>query len=419
MAEKTLNPFEIARAQIKAACDRLNADEKVYEILKQPMQTLEVNLPIEMDDGRLEIFTGYRSIHNDVLGPAKGGIRFHPGVNFDEVKALSTWMTIKCGIVGVPYGGGKGGVTADPTKLSQNEIEKISRAYIRAIAPVIGVHKDIPAPDVGTNPQVMSWMVDEYSKLKGENTPGIITGKPVEYNGSLARNEATGYGVALMMREAARYRGIDTNNLRVAVQGFGNVGTFSALFAEQLGCKVIAVSDYSCCLIDENGIDIKKLIEFSSKQKNKFITGYGNGAKEVDRDEIFKVDCAVFTPCALENAINSNNVDNLKANIVVEGANGPTTPEADKILFERGALVVPDILSNAGGVTVSYFEWVQNLQNYYWTFEEVQQKQEALMVKAFYDIIDIADEYKVDMRTGAYMISIKKVADAMKLRGWY
>lgn len=419
MAEKTLNPFEIARAQIKAACDRLNADEKVYEILKQPMQTLEVNLPIEMDDGRLEIFTGYRSIHNDVLGPAKGGIRFHPGVNFDEVKALSTWMTIKCGIVGVPYGGGKGGVTADPTKLSQNEIEKISRAYIRAIAPVIGVHKDIPAPDVGTNPQVMSWMVDEYSKLKGENTPGIITGKPVEYNGSLARNEATGYGVALMMREAARYRGIDTNNLRVAVQGFGNVGTFSALFAEQLGCKVIAVSDYSCCLIDENGIDIKKLIEFSSKRKNKFITGYGNGAKEVDRDEIFKVDCAVFTPCALENAINSNNVDNLKANIVVEGANGPTTPEADKILFERGALVVPDILSNAGGVTVSYFEWVQNLQNYYWTFEEVQQKQEALMVKAFYDIIDIADEYKVDMRTGAYMISIKKVADAMKLRGWY
>jgi len=419
MAEKTLNPFEIVQQQIKSACDKLGLEDAVYEILKQPIRALEVNFPVRMDDGSIRIFTGYRSQHNDALGPAKGGIRFHPAVNFDEVKALSAWMTFKCGVVGIPYGGGKGGVIVDPAELSQGELERLCRAYITAIAPIIGEKKDIPAPDVGTNPQTMCWMADEYSKIRGENVPGIITGKPVAYGGSLARNEATGYGVALMMREAAKKKGLEMKGLRVAVQGFGNVGSFAALYAQELGAKVVAISDYSCCLVDENGIDVKALKEYAGKNKNRFITGFGNGTKELDREEIFGVDCDLFAPCALENSITSQTVDKIKAKIVVEGANGPTTPEASKVLEERGVFVVPDILANSGGVTVSYFEWVQNLMNHYWSFDEVQQKQEQLMVKAFNEIIDLSEEYNVDMRTAAYMISIKRVAEAMKLRGWY
>ncbi len=419
MAEKTLNPFEIVQQQIRSACDKLGAEEAVYELLKQPLRALEVNFPVRMDDGSIRIFTGYRAQHNDALGPAKGGIRFHPGVNFDEVKALSTWMTFKCGVVGVPYGGGKGGVIVDPSELSQGELERLCRAYIIAISPVIGEKKDIPAPDVGTNPQIMSWMTDEYSKMRGENVPGIITGKPVAFGGSLARNEATGYGVALMMREAAKKNGSDMKDLKVAIQGFGNVGSFAALYAEELGAKVVAVSDFSCCLIDENGIDVKALREYAANNKNKFITGFGNGTKELNREEIYSVECDLFAPCALENSITSQTVDKIKAKIIVEGANGPTTPEANKVLNEKGIFTVPDILANAGGVTVSYFEWVQNLMNHYWTFEEVQQKQEQLMVKAFNEILDLAEKYSVDMRTAGYMISIKKVADAMKLRGWY
>ncbi|SCG81985.1 glutamate dehydrogenase [Proteiniborus sp. DW1] len=419
MAEKTLNPFEIVQQQIKSACDKLGTEEAVYELLKQPLRTLEVNFPVKMDDGSIRVFTGYRAQHNDALGPAKGGIRFHPGVNFDEVKALSAWMTFKCGVVGVPYGGGKGGVIVDPSELSQGELERLCRAYIVAISPIIGEKKDIPAPDVGTNPQVMSWMTDEYSKMRGENVPGIITGKPVAYGGSLARNEATGYGVALMMREAAKKNGLDMKDLKVAVQGFGNVGSFAALYAQEMGAKVVAISDFSCCLVDENGIDVKALKEYSTNNKNRFITGFGNGTKELDREEIFGVECDLFSPCALENAITSQTVDKIKAKIVVEGANGPTTPEANKVLNEKGVFTVPDILANAGGVTVSYFEWVQNLMNHYWSFEEVQQKQEQLMVKAFNEIIDLSEQYNVDMRTAGYMISIKKVADAMKLRGWY
>ncbi|WIV11981.1 Glu/Leu/Phe/Val dehydrogenase [Proteiniborus sp. MB09-C3] len=419
MAEKTLNPFEIVQQQIRSACDKLGAEEAVYELLKQPLRTLEVNFPVKMDDGSIRVFTGYRAQHNDALGPAKGGVRFHPGVNFDEVKALSAWMTFKCGVVGVPYGGGKGGIIVDPSELSQGELERLSRAYIIAISPVIGEKKDIPAPDVGTNPQVMSWMADEYSKMRGENVPGIITGKPVAYGGSLARHEATGYGVALMMREAAKKNGLDLKGLKVAVQGFGNVGSFAALYAEELGAKVVAISDFSCCLVDENGIDVKALGAYAANNKNKFITGYGNGTRELNREEIFGIECDIFSPCALENSITSQTVDKIKARIVVEGANGPTTPEANKALNEKGVFVVPDILSNAGGVTVSYFEWVQNLMNHYWPFDEVQEKQEQLMVKAFNEIISLKEQYNVDMRTAAYMISIKKVADAMKLRGWY
>jgi glutamate dehydrogenase len=382
MAEKTLNPFEIVQQQIKSACDVLGADEAVFELLKQPLRALEVSMPVKMDDGSIRVFTGYRAQHSDAVGPAKGGVRFHPGVNFDEVKALSTWMTFKCGVVGIPYGGGKGGITVDPSELSEGELERLSREYIKAIAPVIGEKKDIPAPDVNTNPQIMSWMVDEYSKMRGENVPAIITGKPVAFGGSLARNEATGYGVALMMRESAKYLGMDLKGSKVVVQGFGNVGSFAAYYAHEMGAKVVAISDYSCCLVDENGIDVKALMEYSAKSKNRFITGFGHGTKELNRDEVFGIECDIFAPCALENSITSNNVNMIKAKVVCEGANGPTTPEADKALNEKGILVVPDILVNSGGVTVSYFEWVQNLQNYYWSFEEVQEKQEYLMVKS-------------------------------------
>lgn len=417
MAEKTLNPFEIAQQQVKSACDKLGVSSEVYELLKQPMRVMEVSIPVRMDDGSLKVFTGYRSQHNDAPGPTKGGIRFHQNVNMDEVKALSTWMTFKCGVVGIPYGGGKGGITVDPSTLSQGELERLSRAYITAISSIVGDKKDIPAPDVNTNGQIMSWMVDEFSKIKGENVPGVITGKPVCFGGSLARNEATGYGVALMMREAAKYKGFDIKGKKIVIQGFGNVGSFAAMYAEEFGAKVVAVSDISCTLVNEDGLNIKELIEYVST--NKVVSGFKGATSELANDKIFGVACDIFAPCALENSITSANVNDLKAGIICEGANGPTTPEAHNTLISKGVLIVPDILVNAGGVTVSYFEWVQNLMNYYWSFDEVQEKQEKLMVEAFNDIIKIKEEHKTDMRTAAYMMSIKRVADAMKMRGWY
>lgn len=417
MGEKTLNPFEIAQQQVKTACEKLGVEEEVYELLKEPMRVLEVSIPVKMDDGSLKVFKGFRSQHNDAPGPTKGGIRFHQDVSRDEVKALSTWMTFKCGVVGIPYGGGKGGIIVDPKELSEGELERLSRGFAKAIAPIIGDKKDIPAPDVNTNGQIMSWMVDEYSKLQGYNVPGVFTGKPIEFGGSLARNEATGYGVALMMREAAKRNGLDMRGLKVSVQGFGNVGSFAAMYAEELGAKIVAVSDASVCLTNQNGLNVRKLIEY--KAKNNEIVGFEGAEKELNRDEIFNIDVDILAPCALENAITSQNADSINAKIIVEGANGPTTPEADKILFKKDTLIVPDILANAGGVTVSYFEWVQNLMNYYWTFDEVQEKQEKLMVKAFDEIFEIMGSKDVDMRTAAYMMSIKRIAKSMKLRGWY
>lgn len=417
MAEKTLNPFEIAQQQVKTACDKLGVEDAVYQLLKQPKRVLEVAVPVKMDDGSLKVFTGYRAQHNDASGPTKGGIRFHQSVSVDEVKALSTWMTFKCGVVGIPYGGGKGGIRVNPKELSKGELERLSRAYITAISAIIGEKKDIPAPDVNTNGQIMSWMVDEYSKIRGENVLGVITGKPVEFGGSLARTEATGYGVALMVKEAAKYKGLDIKELKIAVQGFGNVGSFAAMYVEELGAKVVAVSNSSCCIENPDGLDIKELQNYVAL--NKTVCGFEGGKTELKKDDIFKVECDVFLPCALENSINSENVNEIKAKIVCEGANGPTTPEANMVLNEKGVLIVPDILANAGGVTVSYFEWVQNLMNYYWDFEEVQEKQKRLMIKAFNEIVDIMGEHNVDMRTSAYMLSIKRVAEAMKLRGWY
>lgn len=415
MAEKTLNVLEIARSQVKTACDRLGADPAVYEILKNPMRVLEVSFPVKMDDGTTRSFTGYRSQHNNACGPFKGGLRFHPAVCMDEVKALSTWMTFKCSVVGIPYGGGKGGMAIDPRDFSEGELERISRGFAKAIAPIIGEKEDIPAPDVNTNGQIMAWMLDEYSTVTGEFQPGVFTGKPVDFYGSLARTEATGYGVATMAMEAAKKKGIDVSNVRVALQGFGNVGSYAGMYIEEAGAKVVAVEDHTGTIVNEAGIDMKALMDYN--KEHRCIKGFP-GADAVE-GSVITMDVDVLMPCALENQITSANAGDVKAKIVCEGANGPTTPEADAILFANGVTLVPDILANSGGVTVSYFEWVQNLMRYSWTFEEVQDKQKALMVKAFEEIWSLAGEHGVDMRTAAYMMSIKRIADAMKLRGWY
>lgn len=416
MAEKTMNPFEIAQKQIKAACDKLGAEPAVYEILKQPMKVVEVSIPVKMDNGEVKTFIGYRSQHNDAIGPAKGGIRYHQDVNMDEVKALSMWMTFKCGVTGLPYGGGKGGIVVDPTQLSQGELERLSRGYIRAIANFIGDNKDIPAPDMGTNAQVMSWMIDELSVIRGYNEFGAITGKPVGFGGSLARTEATGYGIANMAKMAADKVGVKFEGARVAVQGFGNVGSFTCKYLSELGAKVVGISDVSCALYNEDGIDVKALMEYA--KGNKFlITGFP-GAKELPREDILGMEVDILLPCAMENQLTAETAGNVKAKLVVEGANGPTTPEGDEVFKQRGIPVFPDILCNSGGVVVSYFEWVQNLQNYYWTFEEVQEKQIIKMKEAFDAIWALKEEKNVDMRTAAYMIAIKRVAYAMKMRGW-
>ena len=417
MAKETLNPFEIAQKKVKSACDKLNADPAVYEILKNPMRVLEVSFPVRLDDGTVKTFTGYRSQHNNAVGPFKGGLRFHPNVTRDEVKALSTWMTFKCSVAGIPYGGGKGGMAIDPKDYSKAELERISKGFAKAISPIIGEKVDIPAPDVNTNGQIMSWMVDAYEEIEGKSAKGVFTGKPLEFGGSLARTEATGYGVNLAAKKALEKLNIDVKGATYAVQGFGNVGFYTAYYAHKDGAKIVAFSNVDVAIYNENGIDMEAVIkdfkENGCISENK---GYG---KDITNAELLELEVDVLTPCALENQITSENADRIKAKVVVEGANGPTTPEADEILFKKGILVVPDILANAGGVVVSYFEWVQNLQSYYWSFEEVQQKENVLLSGAFEDVWALAAEYKVDLRNAAYMKSIERIAKAMKLRGWY
>ena len=416
-AKETLNPFEIARKQVKTACDRLNADPAVYEILKNPQRALEVSFPVKLDNGTVKTFTGYRSQHNNAVGPYKGGVRFHPNVNFDEVKALSIWMTIKCCVAGIPYGGGKGGVTLDPRDYSEAELERISRAYSEAISPLIGEKIDIPAPDVNTNGKIMSWMVDAYENVVKKSAPGVFTGKPVEFGGSLARTEATGYGVNFAAVQALEKLGKDVKGATYAIQGFGNVGYHTGYYAHQSGAKVVAVSTVDVAIYNENGLDMEAL--FKEFQEKGFITNEAGYGKEISNAELLALDVDVLAPCALENQLTSENAGKVRAKIVVEGANGPTTPEADAILRQNGVLVVPDILANCGGVVVSYFEWVQNLQGYYWEFDEVQEKETVVLRRAFRDIWNLAQEYDVDLRTASYMMSIRRVEKAMKLRGWY
>ena len=417
MARETLNPFEIAQKQVKSACDKLNADPAVYEILKNPMRVLEVSFPVRLDDGTVKTFTGYRSQHNNAVGPFKGGLRFHPNVTRDEVKALSTWMTFKCSVAGIPYGGGKGGMAIDPKDYSKAELERISKGFATAISPIIGEKVDIPAPDVNTNGQIMSWMVEAYEKVAGKSTKGVFTGKPLEFGGSLARTEATGYGVHLTAKKALAKLNMDVKGATYAVQGFGNVGFYTAYYAHKDGAKIIAFSNSHVAIYNENGIDMEAVIK-DFEENGRILTNKGYG-KDITNAELLELEVDVLAPCALENQITSENADRIKAKVITEGANGPTTPEADEILFKKGIVVIPDILANSGGVVVSYFEWVQNLQSYYWPFEEVQQKEDALLSTAFEDVWALADEYKVDLRNAAYMKSIERISKAMKLRGWY
>ena len=417
MARETLNPFEIAQKQVKSACDKLNADPAVYEILKNPMRVLEVSFPVRLDDGTVKTFIGYRSQHNNAVGPFKGGLRFHPDVTKDEVKALSTWMTFKCSVAGIPYGGGKGGMAIDPKDYSKAELERISKGFATAISPIIGEKVDIPAPDVNTNGQIMSWMVEAYEKVAGKSTKGVFTGKPLEFGGSLARTEATGYGVHLTAKKALAKLNMDVKGATYAVQGFGNVGFYTAYYAHKDGAKIIAFSNSHVAIYNENGIDMEAVIK-DFEENGRILTNKGYG-KDITNAELLELEVDVLAPCALENQITSENADRIKAKVITEGANGPTTPEADEILFKKGIVVIPDILANSGGVVVSYFEWVQNLQSYYWPFEEVQQKEDALLSTAFEDVWNLADEYKVDLRNAAYMKSIERISKAMKLRGWY
>ena len=416
MSIETLNPFEIAQNQIKSACDKLNTDPDVYEILKNPMRVLEVSFPVKLDDGSIKTFTGYRSQHNNAVGPFKGGIRFHQDVTRDEVKALSTWMTFKCSVAGIPYGGGKGGITLNPREYSTSELERISRAYAKAISPLIGEKVDIPAPDVNTNGQIMSWMVDTYEGIAGKSTPGVFTGKPLDFGGSLARTEATGYGVHLTAKKSLKKLGKEIEGATYAIQGFGNVGYYTAYYAHQDGAKVLAISNSKTIIYNENGIDMEAVIKEVESNGRIANNGYG---REISNSELLELDVDVLAPCALENQITSENADKIKAKVITEGANGPTTPEADEILYKKGIIVIPDILANAGGVVVSYFEWVQNLQGYYWSFDEVQQKEDDLLSKAFEDIWNLSKEFNVDLRTASYMMSIRRIEKAMKLRGWY
>ena len=420
MNKETLNPLSSAQAQVKKACDALGADPAVFELLKEPQRIIEISIPVKMDDGSIKTFKGYRSAHNDAVGPFKGGIRFHQNVNADEVKALSIWMSIKCQVTGIPYGGGKGGITVDPSELSQRELEQLSRGWVRGMYKYLGEKVDVPAPDVNTNGQIMAWMQDEYNKLTGEQTIGVFTGKPLTYGGSQGRNEATGFGVAVTMREACKALGGDLAKSTVAVQGFGNVGRFTVKNIMKLGGKVVAVAEFekergAFAVYKEAGFTFDELLVAKEAGSITKVAG----AKVITMEEFWALNVDAIAPCALENAITAKEAELITAKLICEGANGPITPEADEILYKKGITVTPDILTNAGGVTVSYFEWVQNLYGYYWTEKEVEEKEERAMVDAFNPIWALKQEKNVSFRQATYMKSIKRIAEAMKVRGWY
>lgn len=414
-SQEELNPYEIVQTQIEAAAEILQLDRNIVEILKKPLRVLSVNFPVKMDDGTIRVFEGFRSQHNDAIGPTKGGIRFHPDVTIDEVKALSMWMSFKCGVVNLPYGGGKGGVICDPRTLSKGELERVSRGFIEAISAVIGPEKDIPAPDVYTNAQIMGWMMDTFSRLKGSFSPGVITGKPLILGGSKGRNEATARGCLFTIEEALKDAGIDINGATVAIQGFGNAGRIAADLLAEKGCKIVAVSDSKGALYNPEGLDLELV---KTLKDTATILDYDVSYHMVNPSKLLELDVDILVPAALENVITAQNADNIKAKIIAEAANGPTTPAADKILFEKGIVVIPDILANAGGVTVSYFEWVQNLMNFYWSEEEVNSRLQEVMVQAYQEVSALAKEYHVNLRTAAYMISMKRISEAMKARGW-
>jgi len=410
------NPFEIAQAQLDIAAKKLGLDPAVHAVLREPIRELHVSLPVKMDDGSVKVFKGFRVQYNDARGPNKGGIRFHPDETIDTVRALAAWMTWKCAVVDIPLGGGKGGIICNPKELSETELERLARAYIGQVGRIIGPDKDIPAPDVYTTPQIMAWMMDEFSKMTGFNSPGVITGKPLALGGSEGRGDATARGGAYTVREAAKHLNLDLTKTSVAIQGFGNAGQYAAtLFASLLGCKIVAVSDTKGGIYSEEGIDAEKIVEY--KLNTGSVTGFEN-TSPISNEDLLELSVDVLVPAALENVITKENAAKIKAKIICELANGPTTPEADIILYKNGVFVIPDFLANAGGVTVSYFEWVQNVSGYYWEEADVHTRLDKKMKKAFADVLKMSLEYKVDMRIAAYMVSIQRVAEAMKLRGW-
>ncbi|GIP37499.1 glutamate dehydrogenase [Paenibacillus sp. J31TS4] len=414
MTTENLNVLTSTQVVIKEALTKLGYPDEMYDLLKEPLRMLSVRIPVKMDDGKIKVFTGYRAQHNDAVGPTKGGVRFHPDVNEDEVKALSIWMSLKCGIVNLPYGGGKGGVICDPRTMSFGELERLSRGYVRGISQIVGPTKDIPAPDVMTNSQIMAWMMDEYSRIREFDAPGFITGKPIVLGGSQGRETATAKGVTIMIDQALKKRGIAVKDAKVAIQGFGNAGSYLAKMMHEAGAKVVGISDVHGALYDENGLDIEYLLD----RRDSFGTVTKLFKNTISNKELLEQPCDILVPAAIENQITQDNADRIQAGIVVEAANGPTTLEATKILTERGILLVPDVLASAGGVVVSYFEWVQNNQGYYWTEEEVHAKLQDVMIQGFENVYSLHQTRNVDMRLAAYMVGVRKMAEAARFRGW-
>lgn len=441
---KAPNPFKMALAQLDKAAEMLKLDQGIWECLRHPQRELTVNFPVKLDNGTIKVFTGYRVQYNNARGPYKGGVRYHPDVSLDEIRALAAWMTWKTAVMDIPYGGAKGGIICDPKNMSAPEIERMTRRFASEISIIIGPGKDIPAPDVYTNSQTMAWIMDTYSMCKGYSVLGSVTGKPIEIGGSLGRNEATGRGCMLTVREALKklnykvispeiwmkkkQNGMDDetcvdqgtghriDGATVAIQGFGNVGSVAARILWKKGAKIIALSDSSGGIINKSGFNVADVISF--KKKHGKLKDYPE-AREITVEEIIKINCDVLIPAALGNQITEKNAMQIKAKIIAEGANGPITPEADRILHKRKIVVIPDILANAGGVTVSYFEWVQGLQSFFWSERDVNCRLRDLMIRAFNNVYNISKELNVDMRTGAYVLAVRKVADAIRIRGIY
>lgn len=416
--EHTINPYQVALQQFNRASAHLrDIDDSVLEYMRYPRREFTVNFPVRMDDGSTKIHTGYRVHHSTVLGPSKGGIRYDTAVTLDEVRALAMWMSWKCSLVGLPYGGAKGGVIVDPRSLSVGEKERLTRRYASELIPLISPHSDVPAPDMGTDGQTMAWIMDTYSMTVGYSVPAIVTGKPLVIGGSEGRKQATGRGVITVMMEAMRRAGImDAGSVRVAVQGFGNVGSHAAYYAHENGFKVVAVSDIQGGIYNPNGLHIPSVMEHQTIYGT--VVGFP-GAESVSNSELLEVPCDVLIPAALENQITEKNADKVKAKFIIEGANGPTTPEADDILNGRGVTVVPDVLANAGGVIVSYFEWVQDLQAFFWSEDEIFRKMDPFLIRAYEVTTRMAEEKSIDMRTAAQVTAIKRVAEALKTRGFY
>ena len=414
--ENNNNSFEMAMQNFDTAAEKLGLTENMRSRIKHPQRSLIVSVPVRLDNDSIKRFEGFRVQHSTMMGPAKGGVRYHPDVTLDEIKALATLMTWKCAVAGIPYGGGKGGITCDPKKMSERELERLTRRYFSEIMPIIGPEKDIPAPDVSTNAQTMAWMMDTFSVNKGYTVPGVVTGKPLEIGGSLGRESATARGTVYSIENAAKYIGLDLSNTTCAVQGYGNAGSIAARLIKEVGVKVIAVSDSKGGIFDPTGLDPDKVLEHKSKTES--VIGYP-GSDDISNEDLLTIDCDILIPAALENVITKKNASDIKAKIVAEAANGPTTPDADHILEENGVFIIPDILANGGGVTVSYFEWVQNVQHLFWTEDEINKRLREIMDHSFDAVIEVKEKYKAPMRIAANMLGISRVSRAAELRGLY